>query len=369
MKEIRLPFVAKLALVLISILALGYLAFVGKMILSPLLFAFLMALLFLPFANFLERTLRFSRTIATFASVLIMTVVLVAITYFFALQLSDFSKDFPLLQKQVTDSLYQLQLWISKTFDLNISNQWKYINQGLEKLLSSTGVILGFTVSMFSSSLAFLAFSLLFFIFILNYRRILYQFIVSVFSERHSTKVNEIMAEIQRIVKSYIIGLFFQILIVAALTSGLLSVLGVKYAILIGVLTGLLNVIPYIGISISCIIACLISFATGNHSTLFVLLGYIGIHAIDANITLPLVVGSKVKINALFTFIGLLVGESLWGISGMFLSIPFLAILKIILERVDGLQPWGKLLGEESRKNRNRKKYKITKTITLEEKE
>lgn len=369
MKEIKLPFLVQLTLVLISALALGYLAFIGKTILAPLFFSFLMALLFLPFSNFLERRLRFSRAISTFMSVLIMTVALSGIFYFFVAQLSDFSEDFPQLQKQVTHSLYELQIWISKTFNLNISNQWKYINQGLERLLSSTGVILGFTVSMFSSSLAFVAFSLLFFIFILNYRRILYQFIVSVFSEKHSSKVHEVMAEIQRIIKSYIVGLFIQIIIVAALTSGLLSILGVKYAILIGVLTGLLNVIPYVGIFIGCIVAALISFATGSSSTLFVLLGYVGIHAIDANITLPLVVGSKVKINALFTFIGLLAGEALWGISGMFLSIPFLAILKIVLEKVDGLEPWGKLLGEESRKNRNRKKYKITKNITLEEKE
>ena len=53
----------------------------------------------------------------------------------------------------------------------------------------------------------------------------------------------------------------------------------------------------------------------------------------------------------------------------MFLSIPFLAILKIIFERVEGLQPWGKILGEESKLNKTRRKYKLTKKITLEEKE
>ena len=129
--------------------------------------------------------------------------------------------------------------------------------------------------------------------------------------------------------------------------------LGVKYAILLGVLTGLMNVIPYVGIIFSTLIACLISFATGGNHTLFVLVGYFIIHAIDGNIILPLVVGSKVKINALFTFIGLLIGEELWGISGMFLSIPFLAILKIIFERVEGLQPWGKCFGrgDESEKS------------------
>ena len=369
MKEIKLPFVLRLALILVSILAIGYLAKIGKTILAPLFFAVLMALLFLPFANFLERKIRFSRTISTFFSLLMMLVFLFALVFFFSSQLSDFVKDFPLLQKQVSKSFNDLQLWVSQNFHLNFDKQMSYINQGLEKLLSSTSVILGVTVSLFSSTMAFFIFSALFFIFMLNYRRLLYQFAISVFNEVHFIKVNEAILEIQKIIKEYISGLFIQIIIVSVLTSILLSVLGVKYAILLGVLTGLLNVIPYIGVLFAGFIACLISFATGGNHTLFVFFGYIAIHAIDANIVLPLVVGSKVKINALFTFIGLLIGEELWGIAGMFLSIPLLAILKIIFERIDGVEPWGKLLGEESKLHKVRRKYKITKKITLEEKE
>lgn len=369
MKDIKLPFIAKLALVLISILALGYLAKIGKGVLAPLFFAILMALLFLPFANFLERKLKFSRTVSTFSSLLIMLLFLTGLIYFFSTQLSDFVNDFPILKEQVTRSFNELQIWVSQTFHLNFAKQMSYINQALDKLLSSTGLILGFTVSMFSSTMAFFLFSALFFIFILNYRRVLYQFIISIFQSQHFEKVNEGIVEIQKIIKNYISGLFIQIIIVSSLTSILLSVLGVKYAILLGVLTGLLNVIPYIGILFSCLIACVISFATGGTHILFVLIGYVVIHLIDGNITLPLVVGSKVKINPLFTFIGLLIGEELWGISGMFLSIPFLAILKIIFERVEGLEPWGRVLGEETKVKKARKKYKITKNITLEEKE
>lgn len=295
--------------------------------------------------------------------------VLTGLVYFFSTQLSDFANDLPVLKSQVSESFTELQIWISKTFDLNFNAQMSYLNQALEKLLSSTALILGFTVSMFSSTMAFFLFSALFFIFILNYRRLLYQFIISIFHNQHFERVNEGIMEIQKIIKEYISGLFIQIVIVSTLTSILLSVLGVKYAILLGVLTGLMNVIPYVGIIFSTLIACLISFATGGNHTLFVLVGYFIIHAIDGNIILPLVVGSKVKINALFTFIGLLIGEELWGISGMFLSIPFLAILKIIFERVEGLQPWGSVLGEETKVKKARKKYKITKNITLEEKD
>ncbi len=369
MKDLKLPFIVRLALVLLSILALGYLAKIGKGVLAPLFFAVLMALLFLPFANYLERKMKFSRVLSTFSSLFVMLFFLTGLIYFFSTQFSDFANDLPVLMKQVSKSFNALQMWVSKTFHLNLQSQMSYIDQGLEKLLSSSALILGFTVSMFSSTMAFFVFSALFFIFILNYRRILYQFTISVFHEEHFQKVNEGIQEIQKIIKEYISGLFIQIIIVSVLTAILLSALGVKYAILLAVLTGLLNVIPYLGIIFSALLACLISFATGGNHTLFVLFGYLAIHALDANVVLPLVVGSKVKINALFTFIGLLIGEELWGISGMFLSIPFLAILKIIFERVQGLEPWGKVLGEETRLNKIRRKYKITKKITLEEKE
>ena len=85
--------------------------------------------------------------------------------------------------------------------------------------------------------------------------------------------------------RDYISGLFIQIIIVSILSSILLSILGVKYAILLGVLTGLLNVIPYIGILFSGFMAGLISFATGGNHTILVILGYLAIHLIDSNIT------------------------------------------------------------------------------------
>lgn len=347
MKVFRLPFLAKLALTLISIIGLGFLAKIGQPILVPLFFAFLLALLFVPFADFLESRLRLSRAISTVSSLVVMLLVASGIVYFFSFQLSDFINDIPTLEAQFTKTFLQLQTWILNQFDINFSVQMKYLNQGLEKLLSSSGLILGFTVNMFSSIFAFLAFSILFFIFILNYRRNFYIFITSVFADKHRLKVNEVIDSVQRVTKDYIVGLLIQILIVSVLTSVFLSVLGVKYAILLGVLTGLLNVIPYIGITIAALIACLISFATGGGNIFIIILGYVGIHFLDANITLPFVIGSKVKINAFFSFLALLIGEQLWGISGMFFGIPFLAILKIIFESVKELEPWGKVLGEE----------------------
>ena len=345
----NIPFVATLAFALVSLVAIGYLLHLGQMILAPFFLAFLISMLFLPFANLLENKLKFGRGLSSITAVFIMLLILCGLGYFFGSQLSDFSNDIPMLEKQFNVVFHQLQSWISSSFHVNTEKQFAYINNGLEKLLSSSGMILSFTLGLFSTGLGFFFFFILFFVFILNYRRILYQFIINVFSDSHQAKVREVVNEVQQMTKKYIIGLCIQIVIVSALTMLMLSLIGVKYALLLGVLTGLLNVIPYIGVFSSMLFAMLIAFATGAPVTsLYVLIGYIVMHTIDGNIVLPFVVGSKVKINALFSFIGILVGEHLWGISGMFLCIPALAIIKIVFERIDSLRPWGQVLGEGS---------------------
>lgn len=368
MNFLRLPFLVRLTLAVVSIIAVGYLIKLGQSILAPFFLAFLMAMLFLPFANFLERKLRFPRSFSTITSVLVLLVILTGLIYFFTTQIASFSKDIPQLRIQFTAVFSDLQQWVSETFNVKIKEQFDYLDQGLNKLLSSSGLILGFTFGIFSTSLGFLVFFILFFIFILNYRRLLNNFIINVFSEKHQGSVVEAVSEVRVMTKRYIIGLCIQIIIVSSLTTLLLTILGVKYAILLGVLTGLFNVIPYIGIAISMLISCFIAFATGTVSScVYVAIGYVIVHAIDGNIVLPFVVGSKVKINALFSFIGIIIGEHLWGISGMLLCIPAIAIIKIIFERVEGLQPWGKLLGEDQKPNKKKKSYKISKNITLKE--
>ena len=87
---------------------------------------------------------------------------------------------------------------------------------------------------------------------------------------------------------------------------------------------------------------------------LLVIITIIVIHLIDSNILLPFIVGSKVSINAMVTVIGVVAGEMMWGIPGMFLSVPIIAMLKIVCDRIDTLKPWAILLGHE----RQEKKFK-----------
>ncbi|WP_316793902.1 AI-2E family transporter [Pedobacter frigoris] len=370
MKNISLPFYTKLAMVLFAIICLGYLAILGQTILAPLLTSFLLALLLLPLANFLERKWRFKRSMASIVSVVLMIAFICGIMYFLANQLSDLWQDWPLLKKQAETSFHDVQNWISGTFHVNAHKQIDYLKDSATSALATSATVLGATLLTLSSTLLFLSFLLLFTFFILNYRRVLFTFLTSVFEEKHTQKVSEIVQHIQYIIKKYITGLFIQMLIVTLLMVFVLWALNVKYAMLLGLIAGMFNIIPYIGIFTALLISVLITFATaGAAKMLLVIVAFVAVHAVDGNVLMPLVVGSKVKINALFAFIGIVVGEMIWGISGMFLCIPYLAMLKIIFDRIDQLKPWGILLGGEEKPNKKRRVYRITKNIKLEEQE
>ena len=156
-------------------------------------------------------------------------------------------------------------------------------------------------------------------------------------------------------------GLLIEMAIVSLVVCLAFWALGIKYAILLGLITGLLNIIPYIGIFAAMVISTAITFATATiaFKAILVIITLVVVHLIDSNILLPLVVGSKVRINALITVLGVIIGEMVWGISGMFLSIPVIAVLKIIFDRVEGLKSWGIILGDEELKQ-NRLATKLT---------
>jgi predicted PurR-regulated permease PerM len=145
------------------------------------------------------------------------------------------------------------------------------------------------------------------------------------------------------------IGLLIEALIVAILNSTALLILGVKYAILLGLIGALLNMLPYIGGIIAIALPVLMATVTkdGYSTQLGIIIAYIIIQFIDNNFLVPKIVSSKVQINALVSILIVLLGGALWGVAGMFLSIPFIAIVKIICDRVEGMRPLGKLLGDE----------------------
>jgi predicted PurR-regulated permease PerM len=342
------PFYTKLAMVLISLIALFYIAILGKEILSPLIFALLFAVLLLPVAGFMEKRLRFPRSLASILSVLLLIVSLAGLLYLVGSQISNLAEDWPQFKQQVIGSVNSLQSWISTKFHIRIKQQMTYVNTATSKLLETGSSVIGDVFVSFSSLLLFLVFILIDTFFLLYYRRLIIRFLVAVFREENSIIVYDIIAQIQSRIRQYILGLLLEMFIVAAASCLALWILGIKYAILLGLIIGLFNVIPYIGIFTALLLSTLVTFATAGTAKLLLVIGTIlGIHLVDSNVLLPVIVGSKVRMNGMITVLGVIIGGAVWGITGTFLAIPVIAITKIVFDRIDSLKPWGLLLGDE----------------------
>jgi len=148
---------------------------------------------------------------------------------------------------------------------------------------------------------------------------------------------------------------------VSVLTTIGLYIIGIEYFILLGIITGILNLVPYIGILFAGALSIVVSLS--GSTDLSIVLGVVVVNVIvqliDNNILVPLFVNSKVQINALVSIIGIIVGNILGGITGMFLAIPVIAIIKVIFDRIDTLEPWGYLFGDDLPKTYEWHKIKI----------
>lgn len=348
-KPASAPFYTKLAMILVSIIAISFIGIVGKQILSPLLFAFLFAIVLLPLAHFFEKNLKLPRSAASGISVVLLVFFVSLVIYFVASQLTDLADDWPMFKEQFTATINNIHRWIGQNFHINTARQLRYLHNASEKILSASTSMIGATVLSLSSILLFLVFIMLDTFFLLFYRRLIIKFLVAVFSEENSETVYDIVAQVQNIIRKYILGLLLEMAIVATVCCVAFAIIGIRYALLLGLITGLLNIIPYIGIFTSLVLSTVLTIGTGAVATkiILVMVTIIVMHLIDSNFLLPLIVGSKVKINALISLLGVIAGEMFWGIPGMFLAIPVIAIAKVIFDRIESLKPWGLLLGDE----------------------
>ena len=288
------------------------------------------------------------RGASSFASILLLIGFITGILYVVGSQISKLADDWPMLKKQVMQSIEDLRMYIEMAFHINMEKQMDYVHNATNKLMSTGTDMIGTTFGAVSSLLLFYSFIIIFTFLILFYRRLLLRFLIWVFNEENSGIVHDIVENVQRILRQYILGLLLEMVIVACVACTAFWLIGIKYAVLLGLIVGLFNIIPYVGIFTALALSTLITFATGNvRDTVIVAFSVLGIHVVDSNFLLPIVVGSKVRLNALITFLGIVIGEMIWGLSGMFLSIPIIAILKIVFDRIESLKPWGFLFGGE----------------------
>ncbi|TKK64329.1 AI-2E family transporter [Ilyomonas limi] len=343
-----LPVTVRRAIELMGLYFLGMIIIVGKNILAPIIMAFFLSLMLLPIYRFLVRR-KVPETLSIVIALLVMIVIAGLLIWFFSSQISRLVSDFPQIKQNVQAHISTLGQWIQDKTGFSTAQQIKLINEQNDKVLNYAGSALGGAASSISGVLVFFGLLPIYIFLMLFYKNLLLRFIFLWFPPENHAKVEDVMREIEVIIKSYLGGLLIQISYITVLLGGILLLFGIKHAILIGAIFAILNLIPYIGALVGNIIGVLLTISsTQEIAPIFIVLGTIAfVQFLDNNILMPRIVGSKVKINALATIIGVFVAGALAGVSGMFLSLPVIAVLKIIFDRTNNLKQWGVILGDE----------------------
>ena len=338
------PFYLKSTVIIFGLVLISYAMFNLKEIMAPMAFSLIIAILLNPLVTRLQKK-GLHKILAIAISLLIALVIVGGILYFISTQVMNFGDNLPELKIKFNEHFAQLQQWIAANFKFSIEKQQK----ALADLGASSKSFLGTALGTALGTLGLIFLVPIYVFLLLFYKTLLLNFFHEIFAEENAVQVSEVLVETKTAIQSYMVGLLLEALVVAVMNSVALLLLGVQYAILIGVIGALLNMLPYIGGIIAIALPVIIASVTkdGFSTQLGVIGAYIIIQFIDNNILVPFLVSSRVKINAFFSIVVVLLGGALWGVAGMFLSIPFVAILKIIFDRLPEMRPWGKLLGDE----------------------
>ena len=342
--EKQYPFYLRSTIIILGLVLICYALYNLKGIAAPLAFSLIIAILLNPLVTKLQHK-GVHKIVAILLSLALAFLIVGSIMYFITTQIISFGDNLPELRMKFNHHLFQLQYWVAVNFKYSVGKQQEMLKQMMDSSESLVGGALGSVLG--TLGLIFLVPIYVFLL--LFYKTLILNFFHEVFAEKNTQKVSEVLTETKSAIQSYMVGLLLEALVVAIMNSVALLLLGVDYAILIGVMGALLNMLPYIGGIIA--ISLPVIMATITHDGFATQLGVIGayilIQFIDNNFLVPFLVSSRVKINAFFSIVIVLLGGSLWGVAGMFLSIPVLAILKIIFDRLPEMKPWGKLLGDE----------------------
>lgn len=334
--------------VMLFIIVLVFFLVIGKSLLIPIFMGGFFAILFTPLGNMLERY-KVPRTLACFISLLCMVAITAGLISFIIGNVVSFTKDFTNVTDRLVSVASELDNWTYANFGINENLKEKIDSDALMTYLNNhSGSISSFALNAIGSMSGLILIPIFMFFFLL-YRDHLTKMMVMIYRDKDPMIVKMRITSLRKLIQNYIVGVGKVMLILAVLNITAYSIIGVKHAIFFGLIGAILNIIPYVGPLVGMTLPMIYSFLTMDNVWAPVLIFgcYQVIQILEGNFLTPKIVGGNVNLNAFITFLGLLIGGSIWGIAGMILVIPTMAILREIFDLSEHTKPFALLLGEE----------------------
>lgn len=328
----------KLLLVFLIVAGLYF----AQSFLIPLTIGAVLAMLFLPFCRWMESK-KIHRGFAAFICLLILLLVITGIAALLGWQISGLTTDFALVKQIVIKTIGKIQYFIFNNINISPDRQTELLGNGQ----APGGIIqtmAGSVLTIFTHLIFVLAYVFL----LLYYRNHIKQFILKLAPDEQRNEVGQILKAVANVSNQYLVGLAKMIFCLWIMYGIGFSVLGIENALFFAILCGLLEIIPFVGNLTGTTLTLLVVLVSGaSPMMLFGIVCTYGIvQFIQGWILEPLILGPQVKINPLFTILALVVGQLVWGLAGIFLAIPIIAMFKIVCDHIETLKPYGFLIGE-----------------------
>ena len=329
----------------------------AKDFLMPLAIAGVLATLLLPLTKRLERN-NFPKGLAIFICLLVLLSFVGAIGALLGWQIGELFNDMALIKLRMNEITVGIQQFILHHFGISLEqqsqvlkNQQLLVTDIIQKLAGS------FTVLFVNFILV-----LVYIFCMLFYRSHVKQFILQLTVPEYQKDMEEVIMKASKVSYQYLIGIAKMIGLLWILYFIGLSIVGINNVLFFAVLCGLLEIIPYLGNITGTTLTVLVAAVQGASLPMLIgiVITYVVIQLFQGWIVEPIIVGPQVKINSFTTIIALVMGELVWGIPGIFLAIPIVAMFKIVCDHNESLKPYGFFIGVVETK---RSEHNVTRKI------
>ena len=312
-----------------------------------LLLSILLAYFLDPAVEFLER-MHLPRTLGAMVMVLVLIAVVAAVGYGLWTRTSDFAANWPKYTTVIRQAAGAVESKITG-IGSEITAGASAANRAAEAKSAETSIVRTLILRSIGSIYALIleiTFVPFLVFFMLAEKREVWHGTLQLFPVSRRTQVKETLEDLRDVLRDYLIGMSVVTLLVIAVSSTFFWILGLDYPILTGIVSGLLNMVPYIGAVLAWLPAFVIALAKWRTISKFVLIAVVLTltHMFALNLVAPQLVGRRVRLNAVAITVALLFWGWVWGGMGLLLAIPITATLRVICDHTESLKPIGRWL-------------------------
>jgi len=370
MKEtLKLPLILRLTIVLLFLWLSYFILTEFRNYLYPLTLGSLFAYLLYPVASYLEKH-RVPRIFANILSILLGIAVVSGVFFFIYKQMGFFLEDLPALKITSSKNINLIFKHLTQLTGMETPQLKEQFKLFAGNLLSFSGENFKSTFGATFQTVFSVGIMPVYIFFLLFYRNKFHDFILMVVPEGKHAIAGKIIDEVNQLVIHYMTGVFIVVSILVILNSTGFIIIGMKHALLLGVMAAIMNFIPYYGTIIGYMFPLFIAVFTMDSPqyAFLVVAQFIIVQFTENNILTPNIVGAHVSINPFMIILAITFGGFIWGLPGMFIAVPMAAVLRVLGENLPELAPIGYLLGSEGMEEHSISRKKLAEIFSKKHK-